>query len=130
MEEIVTRSFILTWDPGLRLAVSQNTSGETPSSDDAEKMREAISRWSGDDGRPFAILVNALGRKTADAKYRAFWGDFFKTHKEHCYIAAYNVGPIVRVAAEMFSLGTGIHLKTFATETEARAWLGRHGFAC
>jgi len=37
------------------------------------------------------------------------------------------MNPVVRIAAEMFRLGTGLRLKAFATEAEARAWLQEMG---
>jgi hypothetical protein len=37
------------------------------------------------------------------------------------------MGPIVRLAAEMFRIGTGLKLKAFADEASARAWLRTMG---
>jgi hypothetical protein len=38
-----------------------------------------------------------------------------------------NMGPVIRVAAEMFRIGLGPHLKAYAGETEARSWLRKMG---
>ena len=47
---------------------------------------------------------------------------------EHAFIAAVEMGPVIRVIAlEMFRIGTGLRLKGFAHEAEARAWLRGQG---
>jgi hypothetical protein len=62
-----------------------------------------------------------------DAGFRATWSRFFKAHREAVHVAFYGQSPVIRVSAEMFRIGTGVDLKSFATEPEARAWLRERG---
>lgn len=62
-----------------------------------------------------------------DAAYRSVWGTFFKQHRGESYIAFFNMKPAVRIAAEMFRIGTGVQLKAFADEGDARSWVRQKG---
>jgi hypothetical protein len=52
---------------------------------------------------------------------------FFRQHRDHAFIALTHLGPVIRVVVEMFRIGTGIPLKTFAEEAAARSWLRTKG---
>ena len=39
------------------------------------------------------------------------------------------MGPVIRIVAEMFRIGTGVQLKGFSEEAGARAWLRERGIA-
>jgi hypothetical protein len=39
------------------------------------------------------------------------------------------MGPLIRVAAEMFGIGMRLRLKAFADEAQARSWLREVGIA-
>jgi hypothetical protein len=90
---------------------------------------ELLTHSIGADGRPFALLCDAAKLSGLDAGYRAVTGQFFRAHRRDCLIAAYHMGPIVRIVADMFRLGTGTRVKGFAGEAAARAWLQENGIA-
>lgn len=117
----------MTWDPGARLAHILFTAPTEARGEDAALLVAAISDWVGTEGRPFGILGDGgkLGR--LDAAYRATWGRFFKDHRRDSHLAFYNMTPLVRVVAEMFRIGTGLDMRAFATEEEARSWLKPKG---
>jgi hypothetical protein len=119
----------MTWDAGSRLAVLRFEREMRATGTDAEKLIEALTHWIGAEGRPFALLGDGGNLAGVDAAYRASWGKFLRQHRAECSIAFFNMSPVVRIAAEMFRIGTGLQLKAFAREGEARAWLQQRGIA-
>ena len=79
------------------------------------------------EGEPFAPFADAKGVRGTDADYRAVTGEFFGRHRDTARIALVNLGPIIRIVAEMFRVGIGIHMKTFPDEDGARSWLRTQG---
>jgi hypothetical protein len=86
-----------------------------------------LTGWVGATGEPFAVLADAAGLGGTDGEYRAEASRFFRPHRDHAFIALINVGPVIHVVVEMFRVGTGIQLKTFADEAAARSWLRTKG---
>lgn len=129
MDQVVLGSIELKWDAAARLAVlsfTQETSARGP---EAAAMVDAMKGWVGTGGAPFALLGDGGKLKSVDAEYRAVWGDFFRAHREDSFIAFFNMGVVIRIAADMFRIGTGVRLRAFATESDARAWLREQGIA-
>ena len=62
-----------------------------------------------------------------DADYRAVTGGFFGQHRDTARIALINLGPIIRIVAEMFRVGIRLQMRTFADEAAARTWLRTQG---
>jgi hypothetical protein len=124
----VTRGAIeMTWDPEARVATLAFTRDAHVTGADAAVLVENLSQWIGGDHERFALLGDGGRLRGVDAEYRATWARFFKAHRHDSFIAFFNMGPFVRVAAEMFRLGARLQLKAFATEEEARAWLRDRG---
>ena len=119
----------LAWDPATRVATLQFLEETRGTGDHAVPLIAALSRWIGAGREPFALLGDGAGLAAVDAGYRSQWGAFFREHRDHAFIAFFHMGPLIRVAAEMFRLGTGTRLKAFATEVEARSWLRGMGIA-
>ncbi len=117
-----------TWHPKSRLASVSYSAGATLTASDGTMLINALTGWIGDAKQPFGVLADAKGLGGTDGDYRAQVGDYFKQHKE-AYIALINMGPVIRVVVEMFRIGTGVSLKAFATEAQARAWLQSVGIA-
>jgi hypothetical protein len=117
----------MTWDPEARLAHITFTAPTQAGGEDARVLVEAITTWVGSEGKTFGLLGDGGKLADLDAEYRTTWGRFFKAHRGHCHLAFYQMNVLVRVAAEMFRVGTGIDMKAFATEEEARAWLKSKG---
>jgi hypothetical protein len=88
-----------------------------------------LARWIGTDRQPFGLLGDGGKLAGVDGEYRSVWSKFFRQHREDSYIAFFNMNPFIRVAAEMFRIGTGLQLKAFADETQARSWLREMGIA-
>jgi hypothetical protein len=75
------------------------------------------------------VLADASGLRGTDAEYRAKAGGFFREHRGTAFIARVNPGPVIQVVVELFRVGTGVQLKTFANEAEGRTWLRTKGVA-
>jgi hypothetical protein len=128
MERIATRSIEMTWDPDARVAELRFERETHANGQHAKVLVDALARWIGDRTR-FGLLGDGSNLAGVDAEYRAVWGNFLRQHRDDCYVAFYNMGLVIRIAAEMFRLGTGIRLKAFANEADARAWLRQMGIA-
>jgi len=129
VERIRVRTIEFTWDPRARLAHISFTEPTRAVGDDARALVAALESWIGAGGAPFALLGDGGRLASLDAEYRAVWSSFFKQHRKTASIAFYNMSAVVRVAAELFRLGTGVNMRAFSTEDEARAWLRAGGFA-
>lgn len=129
MEKVTVRSIEMSWDPESRLAVLRFEGETRATGKDAVVLVDALTRWIGTERRPFGLLGDGTGLGGVDAEYRSVWSAFFRQRRDDSYIAFFHMGPIVRVAAEMFRLGTGVRLKAFADEDEARSWLRARGIA-
>jgi hypothetical protein len=129
MDKFTVGPIEMTWDSESRLAVLRFERESHATGKDAEKLIEALARWIGTDGKPFALLGDGGKLAGVDAAYRSLWGKFLQQHRKDCYTAFFNMNPFIRVAAEMFRIGTGLRLKTFADEEEARSWLREMGIA-
>ncbi len=88
---------------------------------------EAIKGVVGAPGEPFGLLADAKGVLRTDADYRTATGEFFAQHRDTARIALINLGPVIRIVAEMFRVGIRLRLKTFADEAAARGWLRAQG---
>lgn len=129
MEKVATGSIEMTWDPAARVAELHFERETHATGPHATVLVEALTRWIGPDSSPFALLGDGKNLASLDAQYRAVWGEFLREHRDACVVAFYNMGPVIRIAAEMFRLGTGLRLKAFANEKDARAWLRTMGIA-
>jgi hypothetical protein len=90
---------------------------------------DALTGWIGTEGEPFGLLGDGGRLSGLDAEYRSVWGKFLRQHRRDAYLAFFNMNAIVRIATEMFRVGTRLRLKAFAGEQEARAWLRENGIA-
>lgn len=124
-ERVEIGSIEMTWSPMARLARLAFKTQTAATGTEAKILVAALERWIGTTRKPFALLGDGTNLSGLDGTYRAVWSAFFKKHREDSCIAFFNMGPVIRVAAEMFRLGTGMQLKAFSTEADARAWLRR-----
>jgi hypothetical protein len=90
-------------------------------------MVDALKSVMGAQGERFALFADAKGVSGTDADYRAVTGGFFGQHRDTARIALINLGPIIRVVAEMFRVGIRLQMRTFDDEAAARAWLRTQG---
>jgi len=88
---------------------------------------DALKSVMGDQGERFALFADAKGVSGTDADYRAVTGGFFGQHRDIARIALINLGPIIRIVAEMFRVGIRLQMRTFDDEAAARAWLRTQG---
>lgn len=116
----------LAWDPEVRLAVLRFERETRATGRDGVALVAAMDRWVGT-GKPFGLLGDGGRLSGVDAEYRSVWGRFLRQHRDCCYLAFFNMGTVIRVAAEMFRVGTGLQVKAFADEGEARSWLRKMG---
>ena len=117
------------WDPEARVASVRYAAGASLTGPDGPLLVDALMRWIGTAGEPFAVLADGAGLRGTNAEYRANVGRFFRQHRHAARIALINLGPVIHVVVEMFRVGTGIQLKTFADEAAARSWLRTKGIA-
>ncbi|MCI0346863.1 MAG: hypothetical protein L0221_15700 [Chloroflexi bacterium] len=127
MEQVTTGPILMTWDPDARLATLSFARDTRARGSDGVILVQAISGWIGTDRRPFGLLGNGERLSGLDAEYRSAWGSFLRLHRDDAFVAFFNMNAVVRIAAEMFRIGTGLRLKAFADEARARAWLRGNG---
>jgi hypothetical protein len=119
----------ITWSHAARVATVRYTHGTTLTSKDGDFLVDTLKGWIGAEGEPFAVFADAAGLGGTDAEYRAKASNFFRQHRDKAFIALVNLGPVIHVVVELFRVGTGIQLKTFADEAAARSWLRAKGIA-
>ena len=119
----------ISWHAMSRVAYVRYSQGAVLTSKDGTFLVEALTGWVGGDREPFAVLADAAGLGGTNGEYRAKASRFFRQHRERAFIALINLGPVIHVVVEMFRVGTGIQLKTFADEAAARSWLRTKGIA-
>jgi len=127
--KLASASSELSWSHEQRLACVRYTPGATLALKDGDFLVTALGGWIGDAGEPFAVLAYASGLRGTDAEYRAKASGFFRQYRDTGFIALIDVGPVIRVVVELFRVGTGIQLKTFASEADALGWLRSKGIA-
>jgi hypothetical protein len=127
MDTVSTGSLEMLWDPDSRVALLRFTRPTQATGKDAVVLVDTLKGWIGTERRPFALLGDGGRLSGLDAEYRSVWGRFLREHREDSYLAFFNMNAAVRIAAEMFRLGTRLRLKAFATEADARAWLRENG---
>lgn len=88
---------------------------------------DALKSVMGAAGERFALLADASGVAGTDADYRAVTGGFFGQHRDLARIALINLGPVIRVVAEMLRVGIRLQMRTFDDEAAARTWLRTQG---
>lgn len=127
-EEAVTNSStVIRWHPEQRVAAVSYSVGARLASEDGVFLVQALTGWIGVQAEPFALLVDAFGLRSTDAEYRARASGFFRQHRDTAFIALTNLGPVIHVVVELFRIGTGIQLKTFADDAAGRLWLRTKG---
>jgi hypothetical protein len=124
---VTAESMEMTWHPEARLAVLRFAPNIALGGKEGALLVESLTGWIGAEGSVFGLLADTKGVRGADSEYRVKTRDFFKLHRRSAYVAVTNMGPVVRITAEMFRIGTGIQLKGFADEAGARAWLRQRG---
>jgi len=126
---VTSPSTQITWHAPSRVAVVRYAHGAALTGKDGRFLVDALTAWIGPDPDPFAVLADAAGLGGTDGEYRTEAGRFFRQHRDGAFIALTNLGPVIHVVVEMFRVGTGIQLKTFADEVAARCWLRTKGIA-
>jgi len=127
MERVTIGGIDMTWDPQSRLATLRFARATEAKGQDATVLVDALTGWIGTDDLPFGLLGDGANLSGLDAEYRSVWGSFLRAHKDQAHVAFFNMNAFVRIAAEMFRIGTGLRLKAFVGEAAARAWLRENG---
>jgi hypothetical protein len=127
MDQIRSGSIVITWDAQRRLAVLSYEAPVSATGKDGRPLLEALTRWVGDEGKPFYLLNDCGPLIQMDTEYRAGWWAFYRPHRDRAWCALYNLSPVIRIVAEMFRVATGLRIGIFRTEAEARSWLLEKG---
>jgi hypothetical protein len=117
----------LTWIPPSRLAVLRYEPGTTLKASDGAFLSQTLTRCIAESREPFGVLADYTNGRSTDAEYRAEARAFFQAHRDIVYVAIFNASAVIRIAAELFRVGTGIHLNASRDEAAARAWLRSKG---
>jgi hypothetical protein len=129
LDRLKTASLDMTWDPVARVCVSRVTPGANLGREDGETLVGAVDRWSSGSPARFAVLADGGGGHQTDRAYRATLSRYFRRRIDVATIAFFGLGTVLQVVVEMLRIATGMHLRVFSTEAEARAWLREEGFA-
>jgi hypothetical protein len=117
----------LIWIPGSRLAVLHYDPGTILRAADGVFLAETLSRCVAESGEHFGVLADYTNGRATDAEYRAEAREFFQAHRDTACVAIFNASAVIRIAAELFRVATGIHLKALPDEAAARSWLRSMG---
>jgi len=128
-DTVTNGSMEIRWDLPSRIAFVRYVPGAVLTAADGAVLVDALSAWIGTTGEAFAVLADGKGLRGTSAPYRAHVSRFFRQHRDTARIALINLGPVIHVVVELFRVGTGIQLKTFANEAAARDWLRGKGIA-
>lgn len=90
----------------------------------AKRFTAMLEEWLARSPGAFRVLVDCANVANSTAGWRAEFGRFFKRHAAETRMAWYNASPLIRITIRMFILATRIDGAAFATEREARRWLG------
>lgn len=127
MDQIRTGCVEIQWNPETRLCFVRYHDGPKATAEDGRNLIAAVAAWIGPQPKPFAMLVDGGKIQGGQPGYRGVLASFFKSHKQRVVFAIFDLGPILRIASEMFALGAGLNLKAFPTEAQAREWLRKEG---
>jgi hypothetical protein len=129
LERVKTASLDMTWDPATRVCVARVTPGAELGREDGETLCGAVERWVSDDPTRFAVLADGGGGHQTDRYYRAKLSRYFRKRIDIAHVAFCGLGPVLSVIVEMLRVATGMKLRVFKSEEEARAWLREQGFS-
>ena len=100
----------LTWSPGARLAVLRYALGTSLQGADGAFLAQTLRRCIAESGERFGVLADCTNGRSTDAEYRAEARAFFQAHRDTACVAIFNASAVIRIAAELFRVATGIHL--------------------
>jgi SpoIIAA-like len=120
-------SMELTLHPEARLVTLRFSADTVLTGPQGAALVDALESVLGEPGERFGLLADAAGVRGVGADYRRVTGAFFGRHRAAARIALVNLGPVIHVIAEMFRVGVDLHLRTFADDDAARAWLRAQG---
>lgn len=124
-----TATLDMTWDPATRICVARVKRGSSLGGVDAADLVGAVDRWIGEPPARFAVLADGGGGHDTDRAYRATLSRYFRRRIDVAVIAFFGLTAVLGVIVEMLRIGTGMNLRVFSSEAEARAWLREQGFS-
>lgn len=127
MHETVTTGLTqITWDPVTRIASMRTPGPRTVA--EARVALDALTRWVGTEGEPFAVIHDATGAELATPESRAMWAKFWDQHLREAAVAMIHAGPEQESATALFAAATGMRVRAFASEADGRGWLRGLGY--
>lgn len=124
-----TATLDMTWDATTRVCVARVTPGVELDGGDGADLVGAMARFVGDAPERFAVLADGGGGHGTDRAYRATLSRYFRRRIDVAFVAFFGLSAVLRVTVEMLRIATGMHLRVFTSEAEARAWLRERGFS-
>lgn len=129
LDRLKTATLDMTWDAEARVCVARVTRGANLGREDAEALVGFVDRCSIGSPARFAVIADGGGGHQTDRAYRAVLSRYFRKRIEVAYVAFCGLNPVLSVIVEMLRLATGMKLRVFSSEVDARAWLRDQGFA-
>jgi len=117
----------LTWDKSTRLAAFRQADHVTRAH--ARALVDELTRCIGTDDEPFGLLIDATDVTSTEVGWRSTWAEFFRLHRACCVLAIFGATAIIRVVIDAFRIATGMRMKAFSAEGEARSWLRTMGIS-
>ncbi len=125
---VKTPALDMTWNADTRVCLARVTPGAHLGGDDAATLVGAVDGWIGESPARFAVLADGGGGHQTDRAYRATLSRYFRRRIDVAFVAFFGLSTVLQVVVEMLRVGTGMRLRVFSNEADARAWLREQGF--
>lgn len=123
MEAVIDHDGIrVQWDARRRIVEFRYADDTRLTPDAADVIIPRVARWV-EDGHPYGILVDASDTVASNEGWRRRWAAFHKSHASRVHIAVFKAGPFIQGYLLIYTTWSGVPLRCFHTEREARAWL-------
>lgn len=122
MPRLAADGLEMDWSPAQRLLTFVHGPGCVCSGENAHRFSAAMREWVGDE--PFVVLVDAAGAEAITREWRSVWARAFSDHKERSRVGIYHATTAGRLVISLWSFVSGVEVRFFADEAQARAWLG------
>lgn len=116
-------AFAMRWDPETRVLAVDFARDAVLDLPTAEALDAQILALAGPERAYVGLLVDAAPVRSIRADHRERQARFFRAHKDHVRVAAYNVNAVIAFTINLFNRATGANLRICADEASARAWL-------
>lgn len=123
-QQLATGGLAIGWDPDARLLSLRVVADESPMTPlEAGRLRATLRDWVGYD-EPYRVLADCSRMRSTNHSLRSFFTSFFHEHTPGVHVAAHGLSPTLVFFMGLVKDPFKLHARVFASEDEARAWLG------